>query len=73
MYVLSVNINKIICTVNSDKPEHPVNSSTLVRPVNSINFVLSVDIRTVDSNKPLRPLILISLCVLLMFVNLYPL
>ena len=53
--VRSVKFNKIICPVNSDKPERLVNSSTLVYPVNSSNFVLPVDIHTVDSNKPLRP------------------
>ena len=40
----SVNFNKIICPVNSDKPERLVTSSTLVYPVNSSNFVLPVDI-----------------------------
>ena len=42
----SVNFNRIIFLVNSDKPERPVNSS---------NFVFPVDIHTLDSNKPLRP------------------
>ena len=65
----SVNSNKIIRTVNFNKPVNsknvrpvdtrkpvcPVNSSTLVRPVNFSNFVLPVDICAVDSNKPLYP------------------
>ena len=71
----SVNSNKIIRTVNFNKPVNSknvrpvdtrkpvchVNSSTLVRPVNSNNFVLSVD---------LVLLIVIKLCVLLILVRL---
>ena len=53
--VRSVNFNTIICPDKSDKPERPVNSSILVHPVNSSNFVLPVNIHTVDSNKPLHP------------------
>ena len=48
--VRSVNFNKIICPVNSDKPERPVISSALVCPVNSSDFVFPVDIHTVDSH-----------------------
>ena len=51
--VCSVNFNKTICLVNSDKPERPDKTSTLARLVISSNFVLSVNIRTVDTNKPL--------------------
>ena len=82
----SVSSNKIVRTVNYNKPANyknvrpvdtrkpvcPVNSSTLVRFLYSSSFVLPVDICTVDSYKPLR-LVSCVLCVLSMFVNLYPL
>ena len=71
----SVNSNKIVRTVNSNKPVNSknvrpvdtrkpvchVNSGPLVRPVNSNNFVLPVD---------LVLLIVINLCVLLILVRL---
>ena len=53
--VRSTIFNKIVCTVNSNKPGHPVISSTLVRPANSSKFMRSVDVHTVNSNKPLCP------------------
>ena len=47
--------SKNVRHVDTRKPVCSINSSKLVRLVNYNNFVLPVDICTVDSNKPLRP------------------
>ena len=52
-----VDVCKSVRPFNSNKPGCPISSNTLVRSVNSSNFVHPVDIRTVDYNKPFRPVI----------------
>ena len=47
--------SKNVRPVDTRKTVCCVNSSTLISPVNSNNFVLPVDICTIDSNKSLHP------------------
>ena len=53
--VRSVNFNKIVRRFIPNKPGRPIDSSTHVRHVNSCNFVLPVNIRNADFNKPFHP------------------